>query len=325
MIIMNKDYLKSPVYKYNREAYGKALVELGEENQDIVVLDADLSASTKTILFAKRFPERFINVGIAEQNLMKIGAGLARSGKTPFVSTFAIFGTGRAWEQIRNGIAFDNLSVKIVLSHGGMTLSGDGPTHQMIEDIAIMRVIPNMRVMVPADAVETRHLIKFIADKTGPFYVRLPRLKTLVLYDEDDYRFNPDEYDILADGSDVAIFTYGMMIEKALRARVELKTEGISARVINANTIKPLAENSILKAAKDTGAVMTVEDHHKIGGMGGAIAELLGEKLPTPMKIIGINDTFGTSGRDLNKIHSKYGLTAENIVNSAKELVNRRG
>ena len=311
------------ICKHNREAYGKALIELGEENENIVVLDADLSGSTKTIMFAERFPGRFINVGIAEQNLMCIAAGLARCGKIPFVSTYAMFGCGRAWEQIRNAIALDNLNVNIVLTHGGLSLGADGATHQMFEDIALMRVIPNMRVIIPADAIETRAAIKFVAKEDGPSYIRLSRRASPVIFNE-DYILNPNDYPVLVNGSDVTIFTMGGMIFNTLKACKELIKEGISTKVVHVHTIKPLANEAILKAVRETGIVVTVEDHNTKGGLGSAIAELLIEKYPVKMKMIGINDEFGGSGK-VDELYARYGLSVESIVKSIKEFLKSTG
>jgi transketolase len=310
-------------YQSSRNAYGEVLVQLGEENKDIVVLDADLSSSTKTDKFAKRFPERFFNVGIAEQNLMGIASGLARSGKIPFVSTFAIFGCGRAWEQIRNNIALDNLNVKLILTHGGLSLEGDGSTHQMLEDVALMQAIPNVRVIIPGDATETREVIKFAAKEKGPFYVRLPRCDQVELFDT-SYKYDPENYVTLLDGSDVTIFSYGIMLTESLKAHYELKKEGIKAKVVNVSTLKPLAEKSILKIAKESGAIVTVEDNHVINGLGAAIARILIENYPIKMKIIGMNDSFGESGT-LKEIYLKHGLNSKNIVRSVKELLKNKG
>ncbi|MFZ3169729.1 MAG: transketolase family protein [Candidatus Methanoperedens sp.] len=310
------------ICKHNREAYGKTLIELGNENENIVVLDADLSGSTKTIMFAERFPRRFINVGIAEQNLMGIAAGLARCGKIPFVSTYAMFGCGRAWEQIRNAIALDNLNVNIVMTHGGLSLGADGATHQMFEDIALMRVIPNMRVIIPADVNETRAVLKFVAKEDGPSYIRLSRRSSPVIFDE-TYIFNPNDYPVLVDGSDVTIFSTGGMICNTLKACEQLIKAGISTKLVNVHNIKPLANESILKAAKETGIVVTVEDHNIKGGLGSAIAELLIEKYPVRMKMIGINDEFGGSGK-VDELNARYGLSVEQIVKSVKEFLKSR-
>ena len=307
-------------YQHCREAYGDALVELGEENERIVVLEADLSHSTKTDKFAEAFPKRFINVGIAEQNLMGIAAGLARCGKIPFVSTFAMFGCGRAWEQIRNSIALDNLNVNIVLSHGGLSLASDGATHQMLEDIAIMRSIPNMRVMIPADVVETGQMIKFAAIKEGPLYVRLSRIASAMIYNKDEYVFDPWECSELTSGSDAAIFTMGTTVAEALKAHHALKEEGIHAKVVNMHTIKPLPKKSILRIAKETGAIVSVEEHNVLGGLGSAIAEVLIQKYPVPMRMIGVKDTFGGSST-VEESFEKHGLTSENIIKTVKELL----
>lgn len=309
-------------YEHCREAYGDALVELGKENKDIVVLDADLSCSTKTDKFAKAFPDRFLNMGIAEQNLMGVAAGLARCGKTPYVSTFAMFGCGRAWEQIRNSIALDNLPVNIFLTHGGLSLGSDGATHQILEDIALMRSLPNMRIIIPADIVETREVTKYGANKKGPLYVRLPRSSSAVLYDE-DYVFDPYGCVEMTGGSDVAIISMGSTLSEAIKAAYALKQEGISAKVVNMHTIKPLPEKDILKIAKETGAIVSVEEHNVMGGMGSAIAEFLIQRYPVPMKIIGVNDSFGGSG-SVEELFAKYGLTQQNIMTKARDLAGER-
>ena len=306
--------------EHTRDAYGKTLVELGEENENIVVLDGDLSNSTKTRIFADRFPDRFINVGIAEQNMMDVAAGLALCGKVPFVSTYAMFGCGRGWEQIRNGIAMDNLNVNIVLTHAGLSLGRDGSSHQMFEDFALMRVIPNMRIIVPADVVETCAAIKFVAKEDGPSYIRLSRRSSPVIFDEKDYVYDPDDYPVLVEGTDVTIFTMGGMILNTLKACVELKKVGISTKVVNVHTIKPLAKQAILKCAKETGVVVSVEDHNTMGGLGSAIAEVLIENYPVPMKMIGIRDMFGQSGT-VEELHAKYGLSPEHIVKGVNELL----
>lgn len=306
--------------EHTREAYGKTLVELGEENENIVVLDGDLSNSTKTIFFADRFPNRFINVGIAEQNMMDVAAGLALCGKVPFVSTYAMFGCGRGWEQIRNGVAVDNLNVNIVLTHAGLSLGRDGSSHQMFEDFALMRVIPNMRVVVPADVVETRAAIRFVAKEEGPSYIRLSRRSSLTIFDENDYVYTPGDYPVLVEGTDVTVFTMGGMILNTLKACVELKKAGISTKVVNVHTIKPLAKEAILKCAKETGAVVSVEDHNTMGGLGSAIAEVLVENYPVPMKMIGIRDMFGESGT-VEELHAKFGLSPEHIVKHVNELL----
>ena len=307
--------------KSTREAYGSALVELGDDDS-IVVLDADLSASTQTNKFAEKCPQRFFNVGCAEQNLIGVGAGLSISGKTSFVSTYAIF-SGRAWEQIRNTVAHDNLNVKIAVSHAGLTNGADGASHQALEDIAIMRVIPNMTVIVPADAVEAREAIMSEADRKGPAYIRLNRVKTPIIFDE-GYRFMYGRSVLLNEGTDLAIIATGTMVFEALEAARMLKEEGVGACVLNVHTIKPIDKDSIIKVARETGAIVTAEEHSIHGGLGGAVAEILAENYPVPMKIIGVNDQFGESG-EYQELLKKHGLTATNISDSAKKLLEMRG
>jgi transketolase len=306
--------------KSTRDAYGDALLELGD-NPGVVVLDADLSVSTQTNKFAGKYPSRFINVGCAEQNLMGVAAGFAIAGKIPFASTYAIFSM-RAWEQIRNTIAHDKLSVKIAVSHAGLTNGPDGASHQSLEDLALMRVIPNMSVINPCDAVETRSAVISETSRKGPAYIRLNRAKTPVIFD-DNYHYKFGEAVKLTDGTDLAIFATGTMVHKALAASEILKKEGINARVINIHTIKPIDEKKIIKSAKETGAVITVEEHSIFGGLGGAIAELLGEQYPVPMKIIGVRDVFGESG-EYEELLEKFGLTTLNIVTSARVILRRK-
>jgi len=306
--------------KSTRDAYGDALLELGG-NPDVVVLDADLSISTQTSKFAGKYPLRFINVGCAEQNLMGVAAGLAIAGKIPFASTYAIFSM-RAWEQIRNTIAHDQLSVKIAVSHAGLTNGPDGASHQSLEDLALMRVIPNMSVINPCDAVETMGAVISETSRRGPAYIRLNRAKTPVIFD-DNYYFKFGKAVKLTEGNDLAIFATGTMVHKALEASEILKKDKINARVINIHTIKPLDEKTIIKAAKETGAVISVEEHSIFGGLGGAIAEVLGEHYPIPMKIIGVKDLFGESG-EYDELLEKFGLTTKNIVTSAREIVRRK-
>jgi transketolase len=306
--------LRCDTYEDTRKAYGETLVELGGERQDIVVLDADLSSSTQTHLFAKKYPDRFFNAGVAEQNLMGLSAGLALSEKTVFTSAFAMFGAGRAWEQIRNTIAYDNLNVKIVLTHAGITVGKDGSSHQIIEDLALMRVIPNMKVQVPADACETRALIRRAAEYSGPVYIRLTREKSLSVFD--DYDFPDGKAIKIMEGSDVSILACGYMLAEAIEAGKKLSERGISASVINVNTIKPLDEKSILHEAKTTGALVTCEEHSIVGGLGGVVSELLCEKKPSPLVRIGIKDVFGKSGspKDLMK---RFEITSDDIVDAA--------
>lgn len=306
-----------------RNAYGEIITKLGEEIRDIVVLDADLSCSTQTKLFGDKFPDRFFNVGIAEQNLIGTAAGLAAYGKIPFVSTFAVFATGRAWEPIRQSLCVPKLPVKIVATHGGVTVGADGGSHQMTEDFAIMRALPNMSVFCPADAYETRAIIKRIVNYVaGPCYVRLSRLKFPVIYD-DNYKFNEGKSDLLLDGSDITIIAVGLMVHRALKAAEILKKDGIDAAVINMSSLKPIDVDAIIAAAKKTGAVLTVEEHQVIGGLGSAVAQVLAENCPVSLKIMGINDTFGLSGSpdELLKIHR---LDVDSIANEAKGLFKRK-
>jgi transketolase len=305
-----------------REAYGEILKELGEKHKDIVVLDADLSKSTKTAVFKKAFPERFFNVGIAEQNLMGIGAGLAASGKIPFVSTFAMFAAGRAFEQIRNSICYPKLNVKIAATHAGLTVGEDGASHQSIEDISLMRSIPNMTVIVPADAEETRKAVAFAATYDGPVYIRLGRMSVPDLFAA-DYNYELGKAVQLVDGKDVTIIATGIMVATAKQAAEELAAAGISARVLNIHTIKPIDQEAIIKAASDTGAIVTCEEHSIIGGLGSAVAEVVVENNPVPMERVGVMDTFGESGTP-SSLLVKYHLTAEDIVAAAKKAVSRK-
>ncbi len=305
-----------------RESYGKALSEYGKE-YDIVVLDADLSKSTKTDTFKKSFPERFINMGIAEQNMMSTAAGLASCGKVVFASSFAMFAAGRAFEQIRNSIGYPNLNVKIGATHAGISVGEDGATHQCLEDIGIMRTIPNMVIINPADDVEARAAVKAAILHNGPVYLRFGRLAVPVLYDEAEYEFEIGKGVLLKDGSDVTIVATGLMVEAALDAAKLLEAEGINARVINIHTIKPIDREIIAKAAKETGAMVTCEEHNIIGGLGSAVAEVLCEEAPVPMERIGTRDVFGKSGvpADLLK---EYGLTAEDIAKAAKKAMSKK-
>ena len=300
-----------------REAYGEALAQLGEEIKDIVVLDADLSGSTKTSVFAKKFPERFFNVGIAEQNLMGTAAGFATYGKIPFASTFAVFAAGRAFEQIRNSICYPKLNVKIAAPHAGITVGEDGATHQSIEDIAVMRALPNMTVISPADDVETKKAVRAAALHDGPVYLRLGRMGVETIFDE-DYEFEIGKGKILREGKDVAIIATGIMVSEALKAAELLEKDGIDAMVVNMHTIKPIDEEVILKAAQ-CGAIVTAEEHSILGGLGSAVAEVLAEKMPTPMRRVGVKDKFGQSG-DPKELLKLYNLTAEDIVSATKEL-----
>lgn len=302
-----------------REAYGKALVKLGQINDNVVVLDADLSKSTKTHDFYKAFPDRFFNMGIAEQNLIGAACGLSTAGKIPFASTFAMFATGRAFEIIRNSVCYPKLNVKICATHAGLTVGEDGASHESVEDIAIMRAIPNMTVLVPADGVETEKMIFEIAKYNGPVYVRLGRSSVPVLFDE-DYTFEIGKGTVLRDGKDVSIIACGIMVNEALLAQEKLQEEGISARVINMSTIKPIDKDLILKSAKETNAIVTVEEHSIIGGLGSAVSEVVGESYPAIVKKVGIKDSFGESGAP-NELLKKYELTCDDIVKVVKEAI----
>jgi transketolase len=305
-----------------RDAYGDALVGLGKKRNDVVVLDADLSGSTKTSKFAKAFPDRFFNIGIAEQDMMGTAAGLAIAGKLPFVSTFAVFATGRAWEQVRQSICYPNLSVKIVASHAGVTVGEDGGSHQSVEDIAVMRVIPHMTVIVPADGPETVQAIEAAALHKGPCYVRVGRNKVPTLFGA-DYTFKIGKAHVFHEGKDAAIIATGIMVAEALKARDLLKAEGIDAGVINMSTIKPLDAGAVIAAAKRCGAIVTAEEHSIIGGLGGAVAEVLAESAPAPLVRIGVKDTFGTSG-DYEGLLNHYGLSANDIAGAVKEAVKKK-
>ena len=305
-----------------RDAYGQALAELGATNDKVVVLDADLSKSTKTNGFKKLFPERFFNIGIAEQNLMGTAAGFAATGKIPFASSFAVFAVGRAYDQIRNSIAYPRLNVKIAATHAGLTVGEDGGSHQMLEDIALMRAVPNMTVIVPADGVETRQAVLAAAAYDGPVYIRLGRPKVPVLFGE-DYEFEIGKGVVLRDGSDVTLVATGIMVSKAVEAAEALATEGVTAAVVNISTIKPLDDAVLVAMAQKTGAVVTCEEHNIYGGLGSAVAEVLVENCPVPMARVGVEDSFGESGLP-DQLLEKYGLTVENIVKKAKAVIARK-
>jgi len=302
-----------------RDAYGDALLELGASNPDVVVVGADTTGSLKSGVFGTKFPHRFFNVGIAEQNLVSIAAGLALAGKVAYAGTYAIFVPGKSVDQIRNNICYPNLNVKLVCSHGGISVGPDGASHQQIEDIAIMRAIPKMKVIVPSDAVSTKASIKAIATIPGPFYVRLTRSATPVVYDQ-GFEYKYGTANLLRDGSDVAVFACGIMVPEAVKAADSLKSKGISAAVVDLHTIKPIDSDIIARLAQQCGRVVTAEEHNIIGGMGSAVAEVLGEKRPTPMKRVGVMDTFGESG-DAAELMKKYGLTAANIEEAAETLL----
>ena len=305
-----------------RDAYGEALAELGAINNQVVVLDADLSKSTKTNDFKKVYPERFFNLGIAEQNLLGTAAGFAAAGKIPFASSFAVFAVGRAYDQIRNSIAYPNLNVKIAATHAGLTVGEDGGSHQMLEDIALMRAVPNMTVIVPADGVETKQVVMAAAEHQGPVYIRLGRPKVPVLLG-DDYKFEIGKGVVLKEGTDVTLIGTGIMVSKAMEAAELLAADGISAAVVNISTIKPLDNALITEMAQKTGAVVTAEEHNIYGGLGSAVAEVLVETCPVPMARVGVEDKFGESGLP-DELLEKYGLTAANIAAKAKAVVAKK-
>lgn len=305
--------------KATREAYGEALKKLAANNPNVVVLDADLSGSTKTSEFKKVSPERFFNVGIAEQNLIGTAAGMSLAGKIPFASSFAMFAAGRAFEIIRNTVAYPFLNVKIAATHAGLTVGEDGASHQAIEDISLMRSIPNMTVINPADCIEAEQAVLKAAEYVGPVYIRLGRMAVEDVYDS-SYQFEIGKGVELKEGNDVTIIATGIMVQKALKAAASLKDQGIDARVINIHTIKPIDKEIIIKAARETGIIVTAEEHSIIGGLGSAVLEVLSDTCPVPVRRIGVMDTFGESGKpeDLMK---KYMLTEENIENSCKEMM----
>ena len=301
-----------------RESYGTALASLGDKC-DIIVLDADLSKSTKTDIFKKQFPDRFINMGIAEANMMSTAAGLAACGKIVFASSFAMFAAGRAFEQIRNSICYPNLNVKIGASHAGISVGEDGATHQCLEDIGIMRTLPNMVILNPADDTEAKAAVKAAVEHEGPVYLRFGRLGVPVLFD-DDYKFEIGKGVQLVEGTDVTLVATGLMVSSALEAAELLKNEGISARVINMATIKPIDEAIITKAAVETGALVSCEEHNVIGGLGSAVAEVLCQSCPVPLIRVGTLDVFGKSGKPA-ELFEEYGLTAQNIAIQAKNAM----
>jgi transketolase len=305
-----------------RVEYGKTLAQLGAENPQIVVLDADLSGSTQTHHFAKIFKDRFFNVGIAEQDLMGTAAGLALGGKIPFASTFAMFATGRAWEQIRQTIAYGNLNVKIVASHGGVTVGEDGGSHQAVEDLALMRILPNMVVLVPADGPETRAMTRWAAAYQGPVYMRTGRMAVPSIYD-DTYTFELGRSSVLREGRDVTLMGIGIMVQACLDAAALLAQESIEARVLNLSCLKPLDWELVVESARLTNAVVTAEEHMANGGLGSAVSEILGEHYPAPVKRVGLRDTFGMSGPPADLL-THYGLTADDIKQAALQVIARK-
>ncbi len=305
-----------------REAYGRSLVELGRKNYKVVVCDADLSSSTKTIYFKENFSDRFVDVGIAEQNLIGVSAGLASAGKTVFASSFSVFETERALEVIRNMVCMSNLNVKICSTHAGLMTGEDGATHQSLEDISIMRTLPNMRVLVPADFEEARQMTHFIAEQEGPFYMRMVRDDLNDIYDE-NYRFEIGKADILLDGDDVAILSCGPMVWNSYEAAMMLKERGIHTRVINMSSIKPIDESVIIDCAKDVGLIVTIEDHSIIGGLGSAVCEVVCENYPAKVFRLGVEDRFGMSGAS-SELYEYFGLTPKSIADKVENIFNNK-
>ena len=303
-----------------RDSYGNALVELGKEHDDLIVLDADLAGATKTGIFKKAFPERHWDVGIAEANMAGIAAGIASCGKVPFISSFAMFAAGRAYEQVRNAIGYPHLNVKIGASHAGISVGEDGATHQCIEDLALMREIPGMVVINPADDVEARAAVKAAYEHVGPVYLRFGRLAVPVFHEEENYKFEIGKGIVLKEGTDVTVFATGLCVNEALEAEKMLEADGIHAEIINIHTIKPIDRELVVKSATKTGKVVTVEEHSVIGGLGSAVCEVLSEEAPTKVLRIGVNDVFGESGPALELI-KKYGLDAESIYKKVKAFV----
>lgn len=303
-----------------RKIYGETLAQLGVENKNIVAVDADLSCSTMTSVFGKAFPERFFNAGIAEQDAICTAAGLACCGKIPFVSTFAVFATGRAYDQIRNTVAHSNLNVKIVATHAGVTVGEDGASHQMLEDIGLMRALPNMVVLVPADSVEAKEMVKFAAMHQGPVYIRLSRTNLININDEDTYKFEFGKAQIVKEGSDVTLISNGETLIEAINTADLLMQKGISAEVINLHSVKPLDVDTIVNSAKKTNRVITIENHSIYNGIGSAICEVLAENYPVKVTRIGINDVFGQSGEQRELMHY-YRLTADELVEDIQKLL----
>jgi len=309
-------------YASQRKEYGHALIELGKTRKNVVVLDADLSGSTRTADFAKEFPEHFFNCGIAEQNMMGTAAGLAASGKIVFASTFAVFATGRCWDQIRQSIAYPKLNVKIVATHAGITVGGDGASHQSGEDVALMRTLPNMTVIVPVDASETFKATKALADHNGPCYMRMGRLDFPIITDSET-PFKIGKALLVREGSDITLMGNGVMVSRCVEAAETLEKKNISAQVINMSSVKPLDEAAIDAAVKKTGGIVTAEEHNVVSGLGSAVASYVAEHDPVPMRRVGLMDTFGESGEG-EELMRKYGLTAEKIIEAAEDAIRRR-
>ncbi len=311
------------IKKATRDSYGEALAALSEIRNDLVVLDADLAMATKTITFKKKCPERFVDCGIAESNMMGVAAGLATTGKVVFASTFAMFAAGRAFEQVRNSIGYPHLNVKIGATHAGISVGEDGATHQCNEDIALMRTIPGMTIINPADDIEAKAAVYAAVEHNGPVYLRFGRLPVPVINTNPDYRFELGKGVTLRDGKDLTLVATGLLVGEALAAAQTLAESGIDARVINIHTIKPIDKDLLIQAARETGAILTAEEHNIIGGLGGMVAEVLGENCPVPMLRVGINDEFGTSGPAVDLL-KEFGLSAENLVVKAKELLAKK-
>jgi len=305
-----------------RDAYGKTLAELSVINKDIVVLDADLSKSTRTNLCADKFPDRFFNVGIAEQNMIGIAAGLAAAGKTVFASSFAVFAPGRCFDQMRLSVAQPSLNVKVVATHGGLTVGEDGASHQAIEDLALASVLPGFHVVVPADAVETAQVIRTAANIYGPFYIRLSRIDLPIVY-QNDFQFILGKASLLCQGKDVTIIAVGVMVAAALNAAEQLQSENISCRVLNMSTLKPIDEQAIIAAARETGAIVTAEEHQENGGLGSMVARIVTRNKPVPMSFVAVKDSFGESGKP-DELLKKYGLTASDIVREVYSVISRK-
>ena len=308
------------IKKATRESYGEALAELGEKYENLYVFDADLAAATKTGIFKKKYPDRFFDCGIAEADMMGVAAGMAATGKIPFASTFAMFAAGRAYEIVRNSIGYPHLNVKIGATHAGISVGEDGATHQCNEDIALMRTIPGMTIINPADDVEARAAVEAAILHDGPVYLRFGRLAAPIFNDKETYKFELGKGIELVNGDDITIVATGLMVSEALDAAKELKTDGINARVINIHTIKPIDKDIIIKAAKETGKIVTVEEHSVIGGLGSAVCDVLSENYPVPVKKIGVNDEFGHSGPAVDLL-KEFGLSSENIVKTVKEFI----
>lgn len=304
--------------KATRQSYGEALVELGKKNKNVVVIDADLSGATKTDLFAKEFPDRFLDMGIAENNMFATAAGLATCGKIPYSSTFAVFAAGRSYDQIRNSICYPKLNVKICATHCGVTVGEDGATHQMIEDISLMRTLPNMTVISPSDDVQTKWAIEKIADIDGPVYVRLARMKTPIIYEENQ-TFEIGKAVQIGEGMDATVFATGVTVAEAIKAQEELKQQEIDIRVVDIHTIKPIDREMIIRCAKETKKLISIEDHNIIGGLGSTISEVLTEEYPCKLLRLGIKDTFGKSGK-AEELMQYFGITAKNIIDEIKNI-----